>query len=459
MSIQLRDPVHNFISLRRDEVKLMDTIAMQRLRRISQLAMANLVYPGAMHTRFDHSVGVAHVAGLMAEELGLEKDDITLIRVAALLHDIGHGPFSHVSEQALEWYADRTTLDPAQKKEKIHELISARIIQKDKEIVNILGTSRCGEVVKLLSEGHGQPALRSIVSGPLDADKQDYLLRDSFFCGVPYGIFDIHQLHRSIALGGQTNEEQLMIKRDGIHAVEQYVLAKYYLTTLVYRHKVRLITDQMIIRAITLGIDKDQIEELRDLYHFDNTDDFVRRYLRWDDARFMHEFCVAAGKSKCKELLDRLRMRKLLKRVFWVKANRFSAETKDALHQLIKLDSKGLREKIEAAIAEKLAGLTGQEVDPDFVIVNVFSIRSVKETSRNNEAEILVLDHEPQPFEKASTLFASINERYADEYVEIYAPVEWETLTEKSRIREKVESPVLELIEEHYKAEEEGVEK
>ena len=105
---RIRDPVHNFLILREIEVKLLATPLYQRLRGVRQLAMANLVYPGALHTRFDHSLGVCHVAGMMARCLDLNEDQTQLVRLAALLHDLGHGPFSHVSEYALERYANRT---------------------------------------------------------------------------------------------------------------------------------------------------------------------------------------------------------------------------------------------------------------------------------------------------------------------------------------------------------------
>jgi hypothetical protein len=186
--------------------------------------MANLVYPGALHTRFDHTLGVCHVAGLMAESLGLAEEEVGIVRLAALLHDIGHGPFSHVSENALERYAERAKLGAEQKKEKIHELVTGWMIRNDPHIVRILGQDTCDIVAKLLNEGHGQRALKSIVSGPLDADKQDYLLRDSQFCGVPYGLFDIHQFHRSLTLVGEEDQKELMIDPDGVHAIEQYVL-------------------------------------------------------------------------------------------------------------------------------------------------------------------------------------------------------------------------------------------
>src|SRR5262245_13200649 len=113
MKVRVRDPIHDFISLNEQQVKLVGTRAFQRLRGIRQLALANLLYPGALHTRFEHTLGVMHVAGLMAEQLELD-DEIRLIQFAALLHDLGHGPFSHVSENALKRYADPAKIPAAQ---------------------------------------------------------------------------------------------------------------------------------------------------------------------------------------------------------------------------------------------------------------------------------------------------------------------------------------------------------
>jgi hypothetical protein len=267
-AIKLRDPVHNFINFDAEEVKLINLDLLQRLRGIRQLAMASLVYPGALHTRFDHTLGVTHVAGQMADALDLDSDERNLVRQAALLHDIGHGPFSHVSEYALERFADRSALPAGLKKEKIHEIITAYLIGKHNTLRKRLGQERCNQIAKLLSNGVGDPILKSIVSGPLDADKQDYLLRDSLYAGVNYGVFDIHQLQRSLLAESLEGQKELVIRADGVHAVEQFVLAKYYLTTMVYRHKVRLISDQMFLRAITLGIEKDHNRELSQLYTF-----------------------------------------------------------------------------------------------------------------------------------------------------------------------------------------------
>lgn len=267
---KIRDPIHRFIELNEQEREIVDSEAFQRLRHLRQLAFAYLVYPSATHTRFEHSLGVCHVAGLLARRLGFDDDQIKLVRLAALLHDLGHGPFSHVSEEALERYSDRSKLPP--KIHKIHELITTVLIREDEQIARSLAHSDRERIVSALGTGHGEPILRSVLSGPLDADKQDYLLRDSYFCGVQYGIFDLPQLHEVLCnIADPTGDRLLMIESDGIHTLEQFVLAKYYITTQVVRHRIRLITDQMLIRAIILGIDGDHIEELQSLYAFDGT--------------------------------------------------------------------------------------------------------------------------------------------------------------------------------------------
>lgn len=462
---QIRDPVHNFVELWEKEIKLVGTPLFQRLRGIRQLAMANLVYPGALHTRFDHSLGVCHVAGMLSKQLGLDDNSETsLVRLAALLHDLGHGPFSHVSESLLESYADRSKLAPDQKKEKIHELVTAHLIRNDKDIVRIIGEDTAVEVVKLLSVGHGQPAMKAIVSGPLDADKQDYLLRDSLFCGVEYGVFDLHQLHRSLVLDGPENEKELMINTDGIHAVEQYVLAKYYLTTNVYRHKVRLITDQMIIRAIVLGIEEDGFDDLHAIYAFDNSPEFVRRYTGWNDARLMAAFCgEAKPKTFCGRLFDRLHARRLFKRVFQERIQKFAeVEVRD---KLLKISVKAkteeerkandkLRREIEAALGEILSvhfyGKDGEKVDPLEVILHVFDIKSVRTTSRNDESGIPIATRgTPVFFQDESALFASINESYTEGFVEVYAPapVGWSDRTQRSKWLKALSAPIREAIE------------
>ena len=458
--MDLRDPVHNFIHLSHEERKLLDAPPLQRLRGIRQLAMANLVYPGALHTRFDHTLGVMHVAGLMARQLRLDgdgngKDDIRLLRLAALLHDVGHGPFSHVSEAALEQYAGEATMPVATKPEKIHETVTAQIILENAQIKKIIGEETSKNIVQLLRDGYGEPVLKSIISGPLDADKQDYLLRDSQFCGVRYGVFDIHQLHRSLILVGQNDDRQLMVKEDGVHALEQYAMAKYYMTANVYRHRVRLITDQMIVRAITLGVETDQIDELRKLFTYRADGDFVDNYLQWDDARFMVKFCLEQQQTACGKMLVALRSRRLHKCIFKAKIAEFSDDAREKVKGLSKLESKDLRKQMESELAEVVRGRRkfGAGSDRfcgDSFIVHSYTIKSVRESSRNDDAGMMVAGPgNPKPFEEESTLFGSMDEKMNEAYCELYVPVEWESPTERKReceaLREKIFTCINEL--------------
>ncbi len=358
---QVRDPVFGFIPINGKEAEIVDTPVFQRLRGIRQLAFANLVYPGALNTRFDHSLGVCHVSGMMAKLLLDNEEDRRLVRVAALLHDIGHGPFSHVSEEALEIYADRDSLGSLiEKREKIHELVTTEIIRNDRNLERIIGASDRDKICKLLSEGFSEPILRSLISGPLDADKQDYLLRDSHFCGVKYGLFDIGQLHRELKAKDDIGGKQLMISEDGIHAVEQFVLAKYYITTQVYRHPIRLITDQMLVRAIVLGIDKDGIDELSQLYGYDGSKQFVERYVAYDDSRFLADFSSDRFKDKhSHDLLSRLKERRLLKRVYHKSVNKFQpGELGDAISQVSSFENRCKRGQLESALYDVLCEVT-----------------------------------------------------------------------------------------------------
>jgi len=447
--IKFRDPVHNFIRFDGEEVAIVNLGVIQRLRGIRQLAMASLVYPGALHTRFDHTLGVAHVTGQMADELQLDSDERRLVRRAALLHDIGHGPFSHVSEYALDRFADRNVLPERLKQEKIHEIIASHLIRNHDSLLKNLGQERCDEVAKLLSIGTGEPVLRAVVSGPLDADKQDYLLRDSLFAGVDYGVFDILQLQRSLITEQIDSQKELVIRKDGVHAVEQFVMAKYYLTTMVYRHKVRLISDQMIVRAITLGIESDEITQLAKLYCFDNSSEFYENYLSWNDFKFLLEFGEKgrAG-ARCTELIQRLISRNLLKQVFRASVKEFPAECKETLISVGKREYSNLRREIEREIAARISFEFNERIDREFTILHTYQIKSVRESSRNDEASILVSKspNPPGKFEEESVLFSSINERLADQYVEIYAPVPWRDHAERNKLLNKVTANLKDVI-------------
>lgn len=435
---ELRDAIHGFIYRSELEQKLIDSPVFQRLRRIRQLAMASLVYPGATHTRFDHSIGAMHVAGRIGENLGLDDEEIRFVRLAALLHDIGHGPFSHVSEPVLEMFY---VPDKVAKKtdQQIHERLTADIVLRDESLRRFLSEEDREQIVGILEGSYGDSVLKAIVSGPLDADKQDYLLRDSYFCGVRYGMYDLERLSETLAIHTDGYDRYLALTYDGVHALEQFVLAKYYLTTQVYRHKIRLITDAMIRRALELGIVDDQIGWLRQLYTYNGSPEYVSEYVAWTDERLINT--ILHGETPngyAKLLFQNLADRQLHKRLATYKLNEFADPlVREALSEF----KAGELRKLEAEIAKYLG------VDHNLVIVNIFSIKSVREQARNSEAAIIVLTAEgPQNFEQISTLFKSIDEAIQDRLIEVYAPVRYKDEKTKRRLQAQYKAEIKDMI-------------
>jgi HD superfamily phosphohydrolase len=455
---RVRDPIHGFIRLSGDEADIVETPVFQRLRGIRQLAMANMVYPGALHTRFDHTLGVFHVTSLLCDVFRFSDEDKRLVRLSALVHDLGHGPFSHVSEGALELFADRDKLKERLKGDnaaKIHELLTQDLLYSDDDLKHLVGGNTISKIVSLLSQGYGEPILRSVVSGPLDADKQDYLLRDTYFCGVKYGIFDLQQLHRELqSEEDPTQGRQLMISADGVHALEQFVLAKYYLTAQVYSHRVRLITDQMIIRAIKLGIEEDHIEELTSLYRYDGSETFVENYMEWDDARFMLAFGDLKMNGKyCQEIVARLKSRRLVKQVFESAVGQLPEACQEVVRDITKPKNGELRRKLEQALAAVIqeSGLKLKcncHDASNLVIVNAYTLKSVRAQSRNDEGPILVRKgNTVTTFEEASDLFRSIDEKMVRPHFALYAPVEYGNPTERRATQTKLCEPILKCLE------------
>ena len=454
---RVRDPIHGFIPLSSDEAEIVETPVFQWLRGIRQLAFANLVYPGALHTRFDHTLGVFYVTRQLCEVFNFGDEDSRLVRLSALVHDLGHGPFSHVSESALELFADRTKLQDRLKGDnpaKIHELLTQDLLRMDADVTDIVGKSTLGKIISLLSHGYGEPVLKSVVSGPLDADKQDYLLRDTYFCGVKYGVFDLQQLHKELQVVEDPSQgRQMMISSDGVHALEQFVLAKYYLTAQVYSHRVRLITDQMVVRAVALGIEEDGIDELKALYSYDGSETFVRNYTQWDDARFMLTFGEPRFKGKyCHELVNRLRRRRLIKQIFESRVSVLPESSRDAIQAVTRPQNRTLRRLLEQRIAATIEGagvkLNCGAADPsNMVIANSYTLKSVRAQSRNDEGPILVRKGTAlTTFEEESDLFRSINEKLVDPRFAIYAPVDYENPTERRELQNKLWEPILECL-------------
>jgi HD superfamily phosphohydrolase len=228
----VRDPLWNNIRVDRDALAVLDTPAVQRLRYVRQLGYAYLVYPGATHTRFEHALGTYHLArrALAAlDERGVAElvtpDERIGVRLAALLHDVGHYPFSHALEEAGLPH---------------HEQLAERHLRSRElsELLEEVAGSEAVETILALIEGRSTGALAGLISGSLDLDKIEYLTRDAWMCGVPYGSVDVDRLIASLTLveDAATGRQTIGVLEKGLSALESLLFAKYQMFRNVYWH-------------------------------------------------------------------------------------------------------------------------------------------------------------------------------------------------------------------------------
>ena len=241
--LDIIDPIHDFVRVYDNELKIIDTPIFQRLRRIRQLSGAHLIYPGAQHTRFEHSLGVMHIASMAGQALAekgiVSFDDIQNLRLAGLLHDIGHGPFSHLFEEIFE-----------EKRKISHEDLGRDIILKT-EIGDII--SKNGFDKKLITKlAFGDSKLQfmnEIISGVLSADIMDYLLRDGYFTGAEHAKIDHHRLTHSL----DVYKNKLALDKSSLVNFETMMISRYQMFKAVYFHKTVRAGEVMLLEAMDLA--------------------------------------------------------------------------------------------------------------------------------------------------------------------------------------------------------------
>ncbi len=230
----INDPVYGFIKFPENEVmQLIEHPWFQRLRNIKQMGMAHFVYPGAVHTRFHHSLGAAHLMGTALNELrskgaNIHTEDYIAARQAILLHDIGHGPFSHALEHTLVNGVS-------------HEDISALIMQHIQQDYCDIGNA-----ISIFNNSHPTPFLHQLVSSQLDMDRMDYLNRDSFYTGVSEGVIGYDRILQML----QVKDGSLVVEEKGIHSVEKFIIARRLMYWQVYLHKTVLSAELLIINIL-----------------------------------------------------------------------------------------------------------------------------------------------------------------------------------------------------------------
>ncbi|MCD6312843.1 MAG: HD domain-containing protein [Thaumarchaeota archaeon] len=281
----IKDPVHGYIEVSGDELRVIDTYAVQRLRRITQLPFVYLVYPGARHSRFDHSLGCMYLAGEFAKSLGLDDYRRKVMRLAGLLHDVGHAPYSHLFETLLEESGSS------------HELMTAKILREDEELAEAI--EGCGVSVKdVLEVLEGETPESTVISGPIDADKLDFLLRDAYFTGAPYGLIDV----RRIILRSKLMDGKLAININAVGAVEEMALARYQNFVNIYFHHTARAAQILFLSGARIIDDVSRLGELD-----------VRDYLSLDDYAI---WCAMKSDERTKWIIDRIERRDIPKVAF-----------------------------------------------------------------------------------------------------------------------------------------------
>jgi HD superfamily phosphohydrolase len=352
----IRDPIHGFVSLTERETRLINTLWLLRLQRINQLGHTYLVYPSATHKRYEHSLGAMYVADQIAVNIGLDKHQREVVRAAALLHDVGHGPFSHVFEEFLQDVNGEGFT---------HEYLTYQIVKNDEEIKSILkgegvdAEDVYDEVVNILNpelESYEEPILRDIINSSLDCDKLDYLLRDSYHLGVKYGMFDLQRILHTIT---KTKDgKKLCIKEKGKDALENYRLGRHLMHAQVYEHHTRLIAESMFLLALDIAKENNDFMEL---FRFDknNPTKFLSNYISLDDHEIYRLLKEIKGKSK--NIIEMLEKRKLLKRALVIDIEHELRDVRQRKKLVDMKDKKELRN-----LADEIARRVG--VEPEYIV-------------------------------------------------------------------------------------------
>lgn len=361
---EIRDPIHGYILFSDLERELIDSRPFQRLRRIKQLAGAYLVYPGAEHSRFSHSLGVMHLAGVLAKRLSdlgyIDDDLIVKLRIAGLLHDIGHGPFSHVFEELLVKYLGRK-----------HEDMSKWIVCKT-EISDILRNYGYDplEIAELavgeLNTPRDKAFLNQAIAGHFSVDTMDFLIRDSHFTGVEYGKVDIWRLINSLLI----EDGQLAMDITAFYALEAFLIARYEMFKAVYFHRSVRSAEVMIIRAMDYANEKLHFTEIKS----------PEDYLRLDDSRVMYSLLSLKHERDAKlklayKLAEGVYNRSLYKCAFETITHSFASN--------LTLSD----EKSRNNLVKEISRLSG--VSEDYIIVDLPTVHSLPYSPTERELGIV----------------------------------------------------------------------
>jgi len=343
---EIKDPIYGYVRITEAERKIIDSYPFQRLRRIRQLAGAEYVYPGANHTRFEHSIGVMHLAGMFVDNPQISQiiseDEAQMVRISALLHDVGHGPFSHVFEHVLTKFLGKT-----------HEDMTTWIITSSeiKDIINDLGYDP--KVIGSLAVGRlnkpNMAFMDQIIRSAVDADKLDFVVRDTYHTGAEYGFVDVFRLAYTVdVINGN-----LSVDIGSLSALESFILARIESFKSIYFHRVGRAVQIMLAMAMERA--KDDLG----LVNFKSPEEYLalNDHILWANLR---------KNEKSREIIERLERRRLLKCAY----DPPPFYIRDKIVSSI-LNVEGIRNRIRDEIADEA------DVDPQSIIIDVPTLPSV----------------------------------------------------------------------------------
>lgn len=401
----IHDSVHGSVRIGGVYLRLLERPEMQRLHGVHQLGLAHLVFPGANHTRLEHSLGTFFVANRMVRALSLDEEEMNEVLAAALLHDLGHPPYSHTLESVIENHIGKNHMEVTRdiiigKQSAVPPRLAGIIgdMRSIPELLEDAGISpaRVGDLIaqdrlervnqrKLMIEGNqvhfdDGEFLRSIIHGPVDADQIDYLLRDAHYTGVAHGTIDVDRIMETI----QKHHGKLVVHKSGVVAIEGLLVARALMYTSVYFHKTVRIAEMMLCKAVELAG-----SEIMERIHQDT------------DCTLSQKLMKAGGRPA--ELITMMNYRILYKKAFSIRTAELDD---DMIESLLPLTDYQKRKAKEAEIADR-AGLDISEV-----ILDVPSKELMLSEPRIGKTEVPILDGDRvRPLSKYSPLAKALQYR------------------------------------------------
>ena len=421
-----RDPVYGYVHVYDQLIwDLIQTKEVQRLRRIKQLGGTYMVFHTAEHSRFSHSLGVYEMArkiirALMHRGTILSEDERLLVLSAALLHDLGHGPFSHSFESV---FSVR------------HELFTERIIMENTEVNRVLEAYQKGFATKVrdvINKTYPNPLIISIISSQLDADRLDYLLRDAYFTGAPYGEIDVERILRTM----RVVNNKIVYKVSGMHAIEDYLMSRYQMYWQVYLHSTGrsfdLVIQNMLRRVRELifsGYEfKRPLEALKDL--FLEEEPSVETYLKFDDSTISYYASLFTDEEDeiLRDFADRFINRRLLKEVHYTPNDETNEKLKQVKEYMIELG-----------------------INPDYYLLTDHSVKTPydyyghKTNCLPDCIELLMRDGSIQEISEVSTIIKGIIAVKPKQEHKVYFPLDLIRLSQDGEAKQRI----IELLHEN----------